>query len=474
LRPSGAFNGPNIDTTTTDMAGAFQLDAEQLGSYLVEAKKAGYQGAMHGVPADPSSLLVALDGGHRTRDVRLELAPPGSVTGVLVEEDTGNPISGVQLTAWNRWYLRGERVLLPKVGGTTSNAEGRFVWGGLPGGDYIYEVMPIPLLSSERRLKTAFTREEVAQTDLGYRNTLWPGGGRDIAATAALTVVPGTSQTLGTLRLKKERLYRLHLEFAGERCRDNGSLDVSLTGPLNGLRMGLGSVPCAGQVLLTKLSPGSYRVHVESGDTTAERALVSDEQVEVFDSNVSIVMTLTRKSEVDGRVSVADGAAKLAFDGIRVAIGQSVGDVNSEGLFRLVNGAQDDRPVVVSGVPSTHYVKLVRRSQLEIVLDDKPAMITGMVTTGEAPVERAFVAVLKAPFNTAAVPYEFQTASSDSSGRFQFGGLAPGKYLILAVPDAMRNALDEPLRLNALLGRASAVELDPRGYRNVTLELLVP
>jgi hypothetical protein len=117
-------------------------------------------------------------------------------------------------------------------------------------------------------------------------------------------------------------------------------------------------------------------------------------------------------------------------------------------------------------------VKLYWGSQLEIVLDDQPAALTGSVTDGDKPFSQPLVFVAKWP--TLEVP--LRPAIGDNDGRFQIAGLEPGEYRVLAVqstamPDGMQ--IGETM-LGRLWSSAEHVTLERGGSQSVALKLSDP
>jgi hypothetical protein len=111
---------------------------------------------------------------------------------------------------------------------------------------------------------------------------------------------------------------------------------------------------------------------------------------------------------------------------------------------------------------------------LQIAVDDKPASIAGTVADGDNPVGKAHVVLIRWPASTEDVFRSVKTVDGGDDGRFQFSGLAPGEYRILAVGPEMLEKLDEPRVLSRLLGSTERVELTPGGSRTVTLNLTNP
>ncbi len=107
---------------------------------------------------------------------------------------------------------------------------------------------------------------------------------------------------------------------------------------------------------------------------------------------------------------------------------------------------------------------------LEVVLDDKPAAISGVVGESDHRAANAAVVAFKCPITDAAYRKPSR-AVTNNEGRFQIGGLAPGTYRLFAVERAMVSDLDNFYVLDRILKGAKEVTLDVNGFQDVTLEL---
>src|SRR6185295_8560639 len=124
---------------------------------------------------------------------------------------------------------------------------------------------------------------------------------------------------------------------------------------------------------------------------------------------------------------------------------------DSEGQFHFVNRPIARSRITVSGLPANFVVKEIRYNgstltdnivalngnalvqSLEILVDDKPALLSGNVVDGDKPAGRAHVVLLKWPVSSEDVFLSAKTTEADERGKFQFAGLAPGEYRILAL-----------------------------------------
>jgi hypothetical protein len=221
--------------------------------------------------------------------------------------------------------------------------------------------------------------------------------------------------------------------------------------------------------------------------------------IEVVDRNLDVRATLAHGAEVDGRVVAAEGAGQPSFENIKISlrgvtpIGFSDGkplSPDADGKFHIANAPWDGLELFISGIGSRSYY-IVRYNgsavsgnivafdsgptqSMEIVVDDKPAVIAGSVTDGDKPVFQPYVVMVRWPASTEDVFSSTKNATGDEDGKFQFAGLAPGEYRVLAFSEAVKDKLDEPHVLERLLSGAEKVTLERGGFQNVALKLTNP
>jgi hypothetical protein len=143
--------------------------------------------------------------------------------------------------------------------------------------------------------------------------------------------------------------------------------------------------------------------------------------------------------------------------------------------------------VLVSGVKAGYYVKEIRYNgiaedglvpldrsalahSLTILLDDKPASVSGVVMEGDKSVSKPFLLLAKWPPPNG-LNLSVQTATGDGQGKFQFSNLPPGEYRVVALR-SRDEYTDCPLGApQRAMAAAKKIELGPQGSQNVTLEL---
>ena len=485
-------------TTTTDANGAFRLAPAQFGSYRVEVKKEGYgAAALFSIAKGLSNVAtVKVSSEHPLKQVQLMLARPGQVSGRLVDEETRKPIAKMQVFVECLFHVEGRRVAMPGAMAVT-DSEGQFVATGLIPADYLVWIRP--RTSDLARIVQELSEKDLERMDLDYEQSYWPGGG-GLDTALPIAVGSGAAVDVGRLVLRRVPYYSVRVSFPAGGCESGEKANVGFTVG-QGFHFGLGRIPCNKDFLMRGFAPGPHKMEavVERPRESRVGGLVA---FDILDKNINVSVPLVRGAIIDGRVVPVEGASKPALDKMRIfavpLAGASYADeafatLDDQGKFRFVNARPPEYKLRISGVPSSHYVKEVRYNgiavrgnpqerhlqldpsamghSLEIVVDDKPASITGSVTDRDRAVSEPHVVLIPWPLSSPEALWPVLEATGDEDGKFQFRGLAPGEYRILAVSPAVQEKLSEPNILNRLLVNAKTITLGARAFQTVPLEL---
>lgn len=481
-------------TTTTSATGGFVFPIEQAGFYGVHSKKDGFQES-GGSASAPTRLNFTLAEKDPSREVKLFLARPATVTGTVIDAETGKPLANVQLAGGPVMRLEGMQMFLGAP--VSTNAEGRFAITG-NAGDWAVQVLP--QIAQKDRVRQTFSDEDFEKVDTDFEHTFWPGGyGEDAAM--PLDVASGAKVDLGRIRVKRTNFYRVRLRVPKSNCAadDVVALYDTTRGPnfltrTTNLASGL---PCGKDLLIVGFAPGSYWIGVATKTAPRAIALVP---VTITNKNVEAVASMTRGIAVDGRVVAEDGASLPELKAIRVMLdpfrmvrfadSMKTASPDEKGAFHVENVPEFEHRILVNGVPPSHYVKAVKFNgvtvadnivpldrpamghTLTIVLDDKPATLSGTVREGDHALGGAPVLLAKWPL--AADPF-FQAAgrvTTDEQGRFQIAGLAPGEYRAVAVRTAEENRGRAPGSIERAFAAASKIELGARESKTVDLAVV--
>ncbi|MBZ5582138.1 MAG: carboxypeptidase-like regulatory domain-containing protein [Acidobacteriia bacterium] len=477
-----------VSLTRTDFAGAFSFKADKPGYYTVAVKKEGYSAPTGGGVQQQDVTLTA---DAPSGEARLALSRPGRMTGRVVEEETRRPIAGVRVTARSYMRMNGRRIGMAP-GSVTTDADGQFVLPNLPPGDYMAEVNPW-----RRELLTKFTEDDVDKTDQGLEHTFWPGGhGEDSAIPVALH--SGATVDIGILPVKKTTYYRLHVHMPPSVCGAGDTMMVYEHVPMSMITIS-DKAACRDEMLITGFPPGSYALILAvNSKAPAERAMAHIPFV-IADESVEITAPLERGVVLDVALAAAEGAKAPEYSGIAVAVrpvdmipfANVVMPVklDAKGGVRISGVQTGPVDIDVMGLSKGYYVKEIqyngipaatRRVQLEksamahsitVVVDDKPATITGAVTKDDKPVSKPSVILVKWPLPDGEPFMPTAIAPGDDTGKFQAAGLAPGEYRAVAVASQQEYFNREPNTLERALAEAKKIEVGRGAFVNVTLEL---
>jgi hypothetical protein len=198
--------------------------------------------------------------------------------------------------------------------------------------------------------------------------------------------------------------------------------------------------------LVTGLKPGSYTFRLLSARGWAATP------VEVANKNLEVSLALSAGVDISGRIVAGEGVTLPALDKIRITLNPAeaagafvqASSPDAKGAFLATNVMGPSHRVSVSGLGDKYYVKEIRLdgraapngvvrlyqgSQVEVMLDDQPAAITGSVTEGDKPFSQPLIFAAKWP-SLETIPHP---VTGDNDGKFQIAGLEPGEYRVLAV-----------------------------------------
>ena len=477
-------------TTYSDDSGAFTIQLDKLGPYRVAADRDGYFVSGARTPAR-NYREVSLTEANPVADVRLYLVRPGTLTGNAVDAETGLPIANLRVAAAFATEIGGVRAFGGFPG--TTDAEGRFAIANLAPGNYVAEVPP--QADPKKRLLTEFTAKDLEAVDSDVEHTFWPGGHGENSA-IPIPLASGATIDAGLLRVGKVDYYRVHLRIPASACAPDDTLTVFET--TVHLTKSIGSVPCGKDLLITGFRPGSYLLVLVLNMRQREKRQTASVPFVIHDKNLDLLASLTPGVEVTGSFIAADGAklpdlSKLDFSLQPLesfADSPTSATPDADGKFRLTGVAPGAQRVQLSGLGADYDVKENRYNSVAlegdilplnqsamthsvtVVIDDKPAAITGVVMDGEKPLAHPYLILKKWPppagqvFNLGRL-----TTTGDDQGRFQFAGLTPGEYRLVALHSVDDDTYRGPNVLERAMAAANKIELGAAGRQNLTLNV---
>jgi hypothetical protein len=310
------------------------------------------------------------------------------------------------------------------------------------------------------------------------------------------TVIDGsTGQPLAaSLQIIPRNPPAILLIATGE-ANQNGSFDV--WGALPGADYLIANVPRGSGLLAVDVDDGDVNgVTVTVWPPTAisgQIRLARSGPAGTDTDLAGLTVTLRRNPWINGlpdASSLSGPQVRVSPDGRVISTSQaSPGNTSSaDGSFRLNNVSPGDYTVVVAG-KSDAYLEAITfggrdvlrsglrvngpaQGQLEIVVSTNSGSVEGSVVAARRePVARATVVAIPDAGRRGRTDL-YKVGSTDSAGRFQLSGLAPGTYELFAWEEIESGAWHDPDVVRAAAGRSRMVQIAEGSRGSVELTLI--
>ena len=480
-------NGPMRSATTTP-AGRFIIEDVPPGQNLVLASGKGF---VKTTRAGRTMLMLRADE-HR-RNVRLQVQPPGVISGRILDENRRPKSSiGVQLLRFG--YENGRRILLPMEtgpAGATTDDRGEYRMFNLEPGEYLVGAMPARV-GGGRAMPPPIFYPGVTDPQLAVALNLLPGAelaGIDFALITTTTypvrfkvagLTPGTNLMIRTLPRNGPPLH--------EAFNSSGTSGCATT---------------ATDSWTCNLTPGQYDLIARTLPAARASALYGSLVVEIGNREVDAgVMTFNSSIVIPGSISVLESVGKITFADLDLLLrriepgdnwfsssSEDFGGVQSDGTVKL-EAFEGRYYVDVAGLPESVYVESARyagrnvldsgltidrnsTSALEVSLNGPTGRLDGQVRNARGePVPSAFVAIIPAAARRDN-PRMYKGTITDDVGSFSVKGLAPGEYSAIAFEDADPQALSNRTYVERFEQRAVLVTIERGDAKQVTLTAIL-
>ncbi len=406
------------------------------------------------VRLQPTKRGFFADGGpDRTVDVTagvgatvpaLKLWPGGVISGTVTDE-AGEPMAGVSVTSLRREYVHGRRRLV-HVTGTTTDDRGEYRLFGLQQDTYFVCAHPLGItgLPLRRQLMGSEARGFAGPT-LVYPPTFYP------AATEADKAKPvavrlGQEQSGANISLRIVTGFRLSARLmnglTNAPLSDAGLLISSRDYPVSLA----GRAIAGGKHLAIGLAPGIY--DLTSSSSYGDLPLHGHQALELRGDRDDVVVTLQPQVQVRGKVRVAgEGSLDMSTLVVGVESGEdAVGlgvavPANADGTFAIGALQAGKYSPKLTGLPAGGYLQSLQIGEQEATLDLSAAAGQTVETTWVVSMRAGKVMGRTTPgVVVALVPSadqalrqsRYQTVVADADGRYEFNGVAPGRYQVYA------------------------------------------
>ena len=347
-------------TTSTDLAGRYEIRELPTARYRVAVTRAGYLPLDYGQrrPGEQGRPIQLTDGQVMER-VDFALPRMSVITGRVTDE-TGEPMEGVTVVASRSLYFEGRRKLVPIATATTDD-EGDYRLQRLSPATYV-------VMASTRETWTVIDAGK--ETVFGYAPTYFPGltngsearrinvGLGQQVPSIDLSLIPGRAAKITGTAMDSKGVPFGRVNFSDD---IRGLNFASFRGA------GSATVSGDGAFTISNITPGEYRLSAnrQAGDPTGEPEIA--EMTIVVDG--TDIENVSLRGSVGGTVSgrlIAEGATPPKWSSVRVEVRQPLRNQSSPGLIGTFRNsgsavAKDDgsfvvehriRPGQVPGEPS--------------------------------------------------------------------------------------------------------------------------
>ena len=467
-------------------SGTFKLVAARIGGAFVPAEY-GQRGILG------RGVEFPLGDGQQMRDVRMEMAPVGTITGRVFDEN-GKGIGHAAVLAFSEMYRGNERVLnIAQVVHTDDRGEYR-LFSLVPGRYYVAARLEDPgrrtasvnIVPPGRRgpyeqavspvvTKRILPTGELLEETLGL---VYYGGTTDVQRTTPLNLNPGGNLGAVDIPLAAGKAKALHIR--------GKVIDGTTGNPAAGAAVRLiprtfsafmilpnTTTDANGMFDLTGVSPGSYQIYFLGAQTPQRPAapgvppppplppLMTMTPIEVANENIEgVTVTIVLGSTIAGKVTLEgrqDGDPELTRmqvslaaqpNGVGMVTTQS-GPVTASGSFSILNVWPADYSVDVTGIPANTYIKSIRMANrdllgenlripvqdpgtIEILIGTDAGTLTGQVVNDRQVASSNVKVALVPDLPLRRRGRLYKSAATDLSGSFRLTAIAPGDYKIFA------------------------------------------
>lgn len=467
-----------------DSDGKFVFTGRPAGHYTVQGEAPGFLPDSVVFDGSGSGEFDLAAGSVRT--VHLRLWPEGTITGRIVDEEA-RPMPGISVAAIGERYAFGKRSLWRYQfrggpSGVVTDKGGEFRIGALKPGSYFIEAF-FDFLG----------KRDVATVKRGYLPVYYPSAA--FLSSATPVCVGAGQQVRVDLKLNPRATHHVRAKLiVPESFKRNFE-------PISGLRNEYGQLLTdwdeeydhrSRTLTVARLAPGSYDLDTATGIYSTD--LAARLQFTVTDKDLDgMVLTLQEPVALQISIQLPRGFRTSTAYSLRLRLqraGEPIDDIAKSG-WPITTGGQLFHPALQAGhyklflfTEDALYVKSARFGQqdvlaqgmalggtpkeaLVVTLESAPGEIRGkVVSAGAAPASAADVKLISQGEDSR---YVFKSTSTDRGGDFDFAGVPPGSYDLVALSEAVRDWEFGPDEWAAVKAFAKHVEVGDSAH--ATLEL---
>jgi hypothetical protein len=488
--------------STTDAQGRYQLAGLPPGKYRIDA-----HGAEHFLPQTTRFATVA---GQNLDNIDVRIPVDATVSGKIVDEN-GEPVPGGEINLVSREYYLGAAGYFYKSSAGVDD-QGRYSLIRVPPEHrYLLLAMQRPTTlpaHSEVPLNPKFRRRVPMRT--------WYPNSPERDGAMALLPRSGENREGMDIEVKKSPSYCVEGATAGPNGPMSMKFRIEALQPSSGLSSTSGVYAMApngatgpdGKLRICDLTPGQYRVEIQTADTRYDEAppsfgvttvLVKDEDQRDLKFMTSSGLTLNAEVVWDSpppdtapTVQVKVQLWPTLRTGFPGASEWNPVDADIPSTFSFPNLFLDDYAVVptVRGkglyikdvtyagrsvqYEPLHYGGAMQGSGLRVVVGRDGGKITVRVADSDShPIADANIVLFPVDAESEGLlAAKMLTGQTDQFGRYTSKTLAPGKYYVLASEEEFDATVESVAKLWRSRTSLKQVDLAPSGLTQVNLDLV--
>ena len=467
----------------TDAGGRFELKGIDPGRYRLRVVRDGFVTMEYGqrTPSDPGAVM-SLSFGQSMKDLLFRLLPSAVISGRIQNEE-GEPLPWVRVSALRETYFRGRRRLISETTVATDDL-GQYRLFGLRPGRYFIQAAYKP----GQRLDSDDSDSTPESAKSGYVPTYYPGS---IDKAKAVTIAVKTGEEISSMDflLEPTTTYSIrgHVSILGIRSSTDGVI-VMLVPRTNGREWTTPNRQSLvdkgdGGFALSDILPGAYTVSAMW--MASDRRYQAQQSVDVASGDVEgLQLVLTPGWNVTGQIvwdqqkpSLEKGILDVFARSLNTGIAAGTqGRVNANGSFLLRELPEGTYQLTTAGQTQDCYLKSIRyagmevsgdefnvirgtQATLEVTLSARGAHLQGAVTDADG-LPAAGVWVVLIPDGARRSEYHlFKQLTTDQYGRFAMRGIAPGDYRLFSWEQVERGAWEDPEFLKDFENQGQGVSL---------------
>ena len=435
------------------------------GTYVLMGERTGFVRGSYGARSQmQQGTPLTIASGQVVKAISFRLQPHAVISGRILDED-GEPLANVQVQATSNRYIQGRRQLVPNGTSSTNDLGEYRIFGLAPGPILCQCDSPFPNeLRPDGRAVSG--NPDVPEED--YAPTYYPGM---TDSSGAVPIAIAAGQPVGNIDMKlvKTHTVRVRGHVTGGAGRGRTMVMLNPRDSMGMFDRNL-SAPQGpdGKFEIRGVTPGSYWLTAQSSDDGVR--YVARMPVNVGNSSVEgVEVTLKPGMEISGIVS-SEGQTKVDLTQVNISLqpkefapmmGGSSVRVKDDGTFVIRNVFPDTYRVAAFAGGQSFYVKSVLAGQQEApkgeitIVDGAPPSLTVVVSSAAAQVSGSVFNDKKEPAlgSTAVLipsadrrdqQQYYKTATVDQNGTFNFTGIAPGDYTLLAWQNVDAGAWQDP------------------------------